>query len=324
MKFSIIIPAHNSQDTIEKCISSIVNQKDVDIQIILVENGSVDDTLNVCRSLQNKYNNVELYTLSIPSVSKARNEGLRHVDGDIISFCDADDYLLPNSLTKVKTIFEQNEVQIVCSGFQINVNGNTIYRKDKKEKIISASKMIEYTHCNPNITGSAWNKFFKKEMVIGTWFRPELTHHEDGFFVIEVLSKKRDAKTFISQEITYCYIVNEKSVTKNYSNLFDENSNLKYLNSLNRMLKDLPLTNSEKRYTKNSIFRHAVTTMWSKEIKKSQLQAEILYNEIKKTVCTFVTSVFKFDRKKSVKFLVMGLIILVKERKFSKRNNAND
>lgn len=318
MKFSIIIPAHNSKDTIEKCILSIVNQKGVDIQVIIVENGSIDNTLDICRGLQKKYDNIEVYVSNIPNVSVARNEGIKHVTGDIVTFCDADDYLLPNSLPAVEQIFNEYEVGMVCTGFQIERGDSILYRNEKKEQVISSEEMMEYIQCNPNTMGSVWNKFLKKELVAGTGFRPELTYLEDGFFNIEVLLKNKNIKVFISPTITYCYVSNEESVTNDYTKLFDDNSRLKYLNSLNKMLTDLSLTKSEKKYTQDNIFRLAVGTMWNKELKKTSLQSKILCNEIKKNMNVFAVRVFRFNWKSRVKLLVKGLIILTRGRRFGK------
>lgn len=310
MKFSIIIPVHNSQDTIESCVESIVIQKEVDLQIIIVENGSTDNSLHICKRLQEKYDNLQVYVSDIPSVSVARNLGLRYATGDIITFCDADDYLLPNSLCKVSKIFGKYAVQIVCTGFQIKIDKQILQRASKREEIISASKMIEYVSCNPDTMGTVWNKFFKKEIIDNIEFKTDLTHAEDAFFCVELLSKNKDEKVCILPIVTYCYVSNSESVTHDYSRLFDERSNLKYLNSFNKMLLELPLSTKEKVYIKDEIFTFAVEMMLNKKVKKTELQSRILYEEIRRTCVTFILRVFRFNWKHRIKLSVMGMWII--------------
>ena len=100
MKYSIIVPVHNAESTITRCIESIVNQN-VGLQVILIENGSTDDSASVCEILSRKYDCVEYYQSKLSGVSNARNIGLNKADGDIIGFCDADDYYEPNSLNRM-------------------------------------------------------------------------------------------------------------------------------------------------------------------------------------------------------------------------------
>lgn len=116
MKYSIIVPVHNAESTITRCVESVVSQN-VDLQVILIENGSSDRSANECEILSQKYNCVEYYQSKLSGVSNARNIGLDKADGDIIGFCDADDYYEPNSLKKVSKIFEQYEIDIVYMGF---------------------------------------------------------------------------------------------------------------------------------------------------------------------------------------------------------------
>lgn len=100
MKYSIIVPVHNAESTITRCVESVVSQN-VDLQVILIENGSSDRSANECEILSQKYNCVEYYQSKLSGVSYARNIGLDKAEGDIIGFCDADDYYEPDCLEKV-------------------------------------------------------------------------------------------------------------------------------------------------------------------------------------------------------------------------------
>ena len=157
MKYSIIVPVHNAESTITRCIESIVNQN-VGLQVILIENGSTDDSASVCEILSRKYDCVEYYQSKLSGVSKARNIGLENADGDIVGFCDADDYYEPNSLKKVSKIFEQYEIDIVYMAFYIVNNGTHTLRSVKRERIINSFEAIDNVISNPCVMGSVCNK----------------------------------------------------------------------------------------------------------------------------------------------------------------------
>ena len=231
MKYSIIVPVHNAESTITRCIESIVNQN-VGLQVILIENGSTDDSASVCEILSRKYDCVEYYQSKLSGVSNARNIGLDKADGDIIGFCDADDYYEPNSLKKVSKIFEQYEIDIVYMALYIVNNGAHTLRSVKKERIINSFEAIDNVISNPCVMGSVWNKFFKKELIGGHRFAEELSYLEDGYFNVEILNDNKNIKIYLSKEPGYNYVENINSATNNFQKLFDENNKLKYVNAL--------------------------------------------------------------------------------------------
>ena len=90
-KISICIPTHNNEYTLLRTIKSIQNQKYPNVEVIIVENNSIDNTFEVCKEIENIYENVKLFQSNIPGVSNARNICLNNVTGEIIGFCDGDD-----------------------------------------------------------------------------------------------------------------------------------------------------------------------------------------------------------------------------------------
>ena len=104
LKVSIIIPVHNSNKTLDFCINSIIMQNYGNIECILIENGSSDNSRAKCIEYTKKYNNVLFKSTEIMGVSNARNLGLEIASGDIIGFCDADDFLENNA---VSTVFKE-------------------------------------------------------------------------------------------------------------------------------------------------------------------------------------------------------------------------
>lgn len=283
MKYSIIVPVYNAESTITRCIESIVNQN-VGLQVILIENGSTDDSASVCEMLSRKYDCVEYYQSKLSGVSHARNIGLDKADGDIIGFCDADDYYEPDCLEKVSNIFEQHEIDIVYMALYI-VNNNTItLRAVKNERIINSFEAIDNVVCNPCVMGSVWNKFFRKEIIEGHRFSDELSYLEDGYFNVEILKDNKNIKIYLSKEPGYNYVENINSATNNFQKLFDENNKLKYVNALEKMLSLQGIRCKEKRYIKAAIFRVVVENIENPYVRKKPEIYNGLYYDIKKII----------------------------------------
>ena len=310
MKYSIIVPVYNAESTITRCIESIVNQN-VGLQVILIENGSTDDSASVCEILSRKYECVEYYQSKLSGVSHARNIGLDKADGDIIGFCDADDYYEPDCLEKVSNIFEQHEIDIVYMALYI-VNNNTItLRAVKNERIINSFEAIDNVVCNPCVMGSVWNKFFRKEIIEGHRFSDELSYLEDGYFNVEILNDNKNIKIYLSKEPGYNYVENINSATNNYQKLFDENNKLKYVNALEKMLSLPGIRCKEKRYIKAAIFRVVVENIENPYVRKKPEIYNGLYYDIKKNYISYFSHLFSYDVKHKIKLLLIGSRVLI-------------
>lgn len=101
---SVIVPVHNGEKTLRRCVDSILLSTEKDIEVILVENGSSDQTLNICRSYSDKLNNVRTVVADITGLSHARNVGMGIAKGKWISFIDADDYIHPSMLAWLREV----------------------------------------------------------------------------------------------------------------------------------------------------------------------------------------------------------------------------
>lgn len=310
MKYSIIIPVHNAESTITRCVESIVNQ-DVKLQVILIENGSSDGSANECKILSNKYDCVEYYQSKLSGVSHARNIGLDKAEGDIIGFCDADDYYVPNSLKKILEIFEQGDIDIVYSAFYFVNNKESELRAVKREGVIDCFKAIDNVVSNPCVMGSVCNKFFRKEIIEGHRFSEELSYLEDGYFNVEILNDNKNSKIYLSKEPSYNYVANMNSATNNLQKLFDENNKLKYVNALEKMLSLHGMRRKEKQYIKAAIFRVVVENIGSTYVKENMEIYNRLYSDIKKYILSYIFSLFSYDIKHKIKLLLIGGEVLI-------------
>lgn len=213
-KISVIIPVYNCEEYIKRCIDSIINQTYDNIQIIVVNDGSTDNTENILKN----YTNITLINKKNEGVSKARNTGLSLADGDYVYFCDADDFLEKNAFEVLVNEYGEND--LLRFGHYV-VNGDDKKEKTNADDVLAGvnlnfdnEKILEYLISNKT-EGHLWNYLFKLNVIKDNkiLFDEELFYQEDVMFLLEYCLKIKNVKV-ISNPF-YNYYVNENSVTKN-------------------------------------------------------------------------------------------------------------
>lgn len=315
LKISIIIPVYNAEQTVKRCVESIVNQGIKELQVILVEDKSSDNSYEVCKKLFRKYNVIELYLTDGKGVSDARNTGLKYVNGDIVGFCDADDYLVKGALNHVINLFNDLKIDILFTGYNSIKENAVIEKSNYKDEIIDVTKAIEYIMCNPPIMGSVCNKYYRYDILNGLYFPSDLTHFEDGYFNIEILTKNRTAKIGISTIKTYNYVYSMKSATNVLERCFDRNGKYNYNNAFHKVLDILPLTNKEKRFVKDNIFVESVEALRNKQIQTNKEWYNNLFDEVKSNLVIFASRVYKFNCRHRMGLLIRGFRIYLGGKK---------
>lgn len=138
---SVIIPAYNSSKFIRKSIESVLNQTYKSFEIIVINDGSTDNTLEVLTDISNSIDNVKIYTIENGGASKARNKGLLYATGDLIYFLDSDDTLNSRAFEILVRALEENNADIVVSTRYYKINeGDT---KKQITKLIPNKMKIE-------------------------------------------------------------------------------------------------------------------------------------------------------------------------------------
>lgn len=211
MKFSILIPAYNSERYIKRCIDSINNQTYQNYEVIIINDGSTDNTLEMINNnISDKY---KVISRENKGVSITRNELVKNASGDYFIFVDSDDYINDKLLEILNNYLINNDVDIVrYDSNSIDLEGNYNYKYISKEfSILDGYNYIKYYYNNKKIIGPLFlyaykNKFFKKHKF--KFFEGKL--HED-FYNIYVLASA-NAIGYINY-VGYNYIKRENSIT---------------------------------------------------------------------------------------------------------------
>lgn len=212
---SIIVPAYNAEKTIGKCLNSLLTQKDVKLEIICINDGSEDNTLNILKTYENKYTNIVVVSQQNKGVSKTRNLGIDIAKGDYIMFVDADDFLKENSLC---TIDLSEQLDLYKFGYAYSYKN--VYQENSfgNRKIV-----IDENNCNQvfidvmnNINENmVWAQLYKREILDGIRFDTNIFYAEDILFNSYVLRKIKTLEYIDS--IIYFYERQDTSVTNNFT-----------------------------------------------------------------------------------------------------------
>lgn len=205
-KISVIVPVHNGQNDIIPCVESIVGQEEskgsheeMSLEIILINDGSTDQTGENCRRLQERYPQIQVITLDDKGVSWGRNAGLAKAAGDFITFVDADDRLLPGMLSHLLEVAERTGSDIAGCGFvswhqeeeykrmaAMMQGGETKSKEGFGERSYSGMAFIEKGILNKDTR--CWSKLYRRESLGDVTFQEGLSIGEDMLFLLDVSS----------------------------------------------------------------------------------------------------------------------------------------
>ena len=224
---SVIIPIYNAEKHLKECLESIINQTFKDFEIILIDDGSIDNSSHIYAYYQNKDSRIRVIKQKNQGVSIARNNGINHAKGEFLLFVDADDRIKQDMLLMMYNAIVKNNSEIAFCGFEVvgtNLRKNDTHvlkkcKKNKSTSIITAKEAIERTiSTNPNemLYGYIWRNLYSSKIIKGNniKFYEGIKISEDFMFIIEVL-KKCNNVSIISEEL-YIYNVNDSSVTTKY------------------------------------------------------------------------------------------------------------
>lgn len=228
-KISIIVPVYNSADYLDECIKGLLSQTYQNTEIILVDDGSKDDSLQLCCNYQEQDARIVVIHQKNGGVSNARNTGLKSATGDFIAFCDSDDYARPEWLEKLYTAMKLNICDLACCNMERNDDqGNSVeilenrkYGKDGLWLLLKAG-----------LLNSLYTKLFRKKVVDinNLIFDESISNGEDLLFVLSYFKYMKNG-FFYLKEKNYFYRSNDKSITHRYikSYFFDTIIRYNYL-----------------------------------------------------------------------------------------------
>lgn len=207
-KYSIIIPVYNTENYIRKCLDSVKNQTYDNYEVIIVNDGSTDDSLKIIKEYT-KDKRFKVYSKKNGGLSSARNYGLKYVTGDYITFLDSDDFWENNLLLELSEIKEQYD--IIRTRINVVDEEGNILRKEKKSKIKSGRITLEQLSSFEYYEGPA-AYIYKKDFFINNKFKFENGKLFEDYGLIPLcLAKAKNI--YILDYYGYNYVQRKNSIS---------------------------------------------------------------------------------------------------------------
>ncbi len=218
---SIVVPIYNVADYLDRCIKSIVDQTYRNLEIILVNDGSKDNSGEICEKWRKRDKRIIVIHKKNGGLSSARNAGIEIASGKYIAFIDSDDYVSKDMYYELYQRLIENESDIIICGREyIWDNGKTYFRYhyDGRIENYNSKQAIKEMNSFKKFDMAAWDKLYKIELFENIRF-PEGKLSED-YYIMYKLFLKSNRITYYAYPLYY-YYQRQNSITKNKKINFD-------------------------------------------------------------------------------------------------------
>lgn len=208
---SVIVPVYNVEKYLDVCIQSIVKQTYKNLEIILIDDGSSDQSSKICDDWSKKDGRIKAFHQENQGAAMAKNQGLDIASGDLITFVDSDDCIKNNAYERLYQLMKAKRCDIVECNYQCFEKDIVIKDESIKEKIETCTNLeaLDYLIDNSKMKQVVWNKLYKKETIKDIRF-PKGRYIDDEFWTYKVVNQAN--KVCITDEKLYFYRQHSSSI----------------------------------------------------------------------------------------------------------------
>lgn len=243
-EISIIVPIYNVEQYLRKCVDSILAQTFTDFEVILVDDGSPDNSGAICDEYAKLDSRVRVIHKENGGLSDARNAGIEIAKGKYLGFVDSDDFIDKDMYEILYNAFSVEDVDMAIVGYY-DEYGDCILNIDKDIEsftVIDSTQAIEEILKGRKLTANVWNKLYKKELFQHIRF-PKDVIAEDAFVIIELLLLVN--KVGVATKLKYHYIHRKESITSAKFSVKDIDTITAWEYNYNLIKKNIPILVSD-------------------------------------------------------------------------------
>ncbi len=270
-KVSIIVPVYNSVEHLSRCIDSILCQTLHDIEIILINDGSTDNSGDICNHYAESDKRIKVLHKKNAGQGLARNDGIAIAKGEYIGFVDSDDFIEPDMYEVMYNKARQSDADMITCGYYRDSSNSRVIESTTHDDVFSGVECIEYMQSiigddfsNKRFvhsTGSVWSSIYKRENIIINNIRflsERQVLSEDSIFNLTYIPHCKRIITISAPFYHYC--LNEGSFSKKFSdkrvdNMLDFH---KLLTELSYSTIGIDLRNNLQMRLDNMLIRHSI------------------------------------------------------------------
>ena len=242
---SVIVPIYNGEKTLDRCLDSLCNQKYSAIEILLVDDGSQDDSVRICRKRAENDARIKIIQKNNSGVSDTRNYGLKNALGEFVVFVDCDDYVGSEYIDHLVKLMDEDVDFGICGWVKVDESGNVIEKCHKYNDYYKPANLLKNIVSVNGIRGYAVSKIFRNEIIKNNniRFHKKLNYCEDLYFCCEYVKQCKNMSVNTNHK-DYYYVINKNSTT--YLSFYSDSFNTKWLSEIKtyeniiKMLNDYP------------------------------------------------------------------------------------
>ena len=210
---SIVIPVYNAAQYLKRCLTSIMEQTYLNYEVILVNDGSEDNSLDICNDFAQNDNRIKVYSKENGGASSARNYGLKHCSGEYLVFVDSDDWVEPNYLNNLYQAAQIGDFDIVQCNFitvkstDLKIEEDTRFTEEKVCEISKDEALNKRLY-----TVVVWGKIYKRYLFNDFKFINITMYEDDASYYIFI---DRSEKIGLLNQQLYYYYLSNNSIMRN-------------------------------------------------------------------------------------------------------------
>lgn len=277
---SVVIPAYNAENTIERCVKSVLNQSYENLEVIVVNDGSSDSTETICEKMASCDSRLKVITIKNGGVSHARNIGIDNANGDFITFVDSDDYIDKEMYKNLMDLFDTNVDIVHCSYKNVDESGNILSVVGSKNKQIKMNhdEGMECLLAGKYFAGGLWNKIYRAKLFSNVRLKENIKFNEDVLANYYLFDNANN--TVYSDEPFYNYVACDNSSTHSANALISRKQGYEVAKTmLQESLKKPYCETAKIRYLENLLSLYGAYRTSINKVEKSK--CDKVYAEIK-------------------------------------------
>ena len=217
-KISIIIPVYNVEPYLSRCIDSVLNQSFSNFELILINDGSTDQSGDICDEYAVKDNRVRVVHQPNSGVSVARNYGIRLAKGDFITFIDGDDYVETDLLKVLYELVIENQCDMAMCSYKLIYDDKIIDSGTNQWRMYDNKEACELFFCDqkPFAPSYTWGRIIKRNLFENIKFREDVFLMEDTLLNTEIMLKC-DNGIIVTEQTLYNYVQRDGSASNSFN-----------------------------------------------------------------------------------------------------------
>ena len=214
---SVIVTVYNLEDYLDRCVESLIQQTFTDMEIILVDDGSTDQSFELCEKWEIKDPRITVIHQINQGVSAARNTGILASHGEYVIFIDGDDYMRETHIENLYSMMLDPKVDMAIVGFQKIKRNKVIDETKGSPSIMNREETLVHILKPVGFSGMLWNKMYRRKLIFDSslWFEKNISQEDLLFNITYVLQAQ--GSTAYNPQVSYYYMLRPDSFSQSFN-----------------------------------------------------------------------------------------------------------